>query len=485
VKKRRIAPNVSILGLTTFAFFLSFVVWFNMAPFIHVIEQTFQLTNDEVGALLVMNVALTIPARVLIGVLVDRFGSRKVYSSLLILMSIPCFAFALATTYWQLLISRMFLGIIGAGFVIGIRMISEWFPEKRLGIAEGIYGGWGNFGSAAAAMSLPALALFLGGEEGWRYAIGITGLLVLIYGFVFFFKASDTPESKSLPGAKRKGGLEVTSYKGLIGLLAMMLPMYGILGVFLWKLYTMAILSSGAAISGCMILLILFVVSSFRTIQYNRRSLERGIPDHEKYSFKQVFILAAAYFVTFGSELAVVSMLPLFFSETFDLGLAAAGLIAGSFAFTNLVARPLGGYLSDRYGRKLILTIMLLGLSVGYFLMSQVTGTWPLALAIAVTMLCSFFVQGGEGAVFAMVPLVKKKITGQIAGLVGAYGNVGATTFLTVYSVIQPGQFFMVISVTGMVCTAGMLLLAEPSRQGIRKRKMSRMGVPSNSSVSR
>ncbi|WP_347551241.1 NarK family nitrate/nitrite MFS transporter [Pseudalkalibacillus hwajinpoensis] len=482
--KRRITPNVSILGLTTFAFFLSFVVWFNMAPFIHVIQEKFQLTSDEIGALLIMNVALTIPARVLIGVLVDRFGPRKVYSSLLVVMSVPCIAFALATTYWQLLISRMFLGIIGAGFVIGIRMISEWFPEKRMGIAEGIYGGWGNFGSAAAAMSLPVLALLLGGEEGWRYAIGITGLLVLIYGIVFYFTASDTPHSKSLPGeVKRKGGLEVTSYKDLIGLIAIMLPMYGILGVFLWKLYSMAILTSEAAIAGCLILLILFISSSFRAIQYNRPALEKGVPEEEQYSFKQVFILASAYFVTFGSELAVVSMLPLFFSETFDLGLAEAGIIAGSFAFTNLVARPLGGYLSDRFGRKLILTIMLFGLSIGYFLLSQVSGTWPLALAIAVTMLCSFFVQGGEGAVFAMVPLIKKKVTGQIAGLVGAYGNVGATTFLTVYSMVQPGQFFLVISVTGAVCTAGMILLVEPKQRAVREGKVSR--VPSNTNVSR
>ena len=34
-------------------------------------------------------------------------------------------------------------GIVGAGFVIGIRMVAEWFPPKEIGLAEGIYGGWG------------------------------------------------------------------------------------------------------------------------------------------------------------------------------------------------------------------------------------------------------------------------------------------------------------------------------------------------------
>ena len=66
---------------------------------------------------------------------------------------------------------------------IGIRMVSEWFPANQLGTAEGIYGGWGNFGSAAGAMLLPTLALMFGGDDGWRYAVGITGLMSLAFSF--------------------------------------------------------------------------------------------------------------------------------------------------------------------------------------------------------------------------------------------------------------------------------------------------------------
>ena len=87
----------------------------------------------------------------------------------------------MADSFVQAAIARFLIGFIGAGFVIGIRMVSEWFPAKELGTAEGIYGGWGNFGSAAAAMVLPALALWLGGDEGWRYAIGLTGVMSLIF----------------------------------------------------------------------------------------------------------------------------------------------------------------------------------------------------------------------------------------------------------------------------------------------------------------
>jgi len=51
-----------------------------------------------------------------------------------------------------------------------------------------------------------------------------------------------------------------------------------------------------------------------------------------RYNFKQVAILSVAYAVTFGSELAVVSMLPLFFKDTFLIPAALAGIFGASFA---------------------------------------------------------------------------------------------------------------------------------------------------------
>jgi len=57
----------------------------------------------------------------------------------------------------------------------------------------------------------------------------------------------------------------------------------------------------------------------------------------------------------------------------------------------------------------------------------------------------------GEGAVFAMVPLIKRRMTGQIAGMTGAYGNVGAVIFLTVLSFVEPNIFFLVIGGSALI----------------------------------
>ena len=203
--------KTKILHLTWIAFFISFFVWFNHAPMLIAIKETMGLTAEQIKTLLILNVALTIPARIIIGMLVDKFGPKRTFSTLLALGSIPCFMFAMADSFERLALARFLLGFVGAGFVIGIRMMGEWFPAKQVGVAEGIYGGWGNFGSAAAAMSLPTIALAFGGDDGWRYAIALTGVIALIYSVIYFFSVSDTPKGSTYFKPKRIGAMEVTS----------------------------------------------------------------------------------------------------------------------------------------------------------------------------------------------------------------------------------------------------------------------------------
>jgi NNP family nitrate/nitrite transporter-like MFS transporter len=77
-------------------------------------------------------------------------------------------------------------------------------------------------------------------------------------------------------------------------------------------------------------------------------------------------------------------------------------------------------------------------------------------------MLCSFFVQAGEGAVFAAVPLIKRRLTGQIAGMTGAYGNVGAVSYLTILTFVSYQQFFLIIAASAVVGLVSLFMLKEP-----------------------
>jgi len=459
-------PKIKTLHITWFAFFLTFVVWFSHAPLMVFIKEAFDLSTPQVKALLILNVALTIPSRIIIGILVDKFGPRKVYSSLLVISSFICLGFATAETYERLALFRFLLGFVGAGFVIGIRMVGEWFPAKQVGVAEGIYGGWGNFGSAAGAMTLPTIALMFGGDDGWRYALGLTGVLAGIYGVFYFFTAQNTPKGSTYFKPKKSGGLEVTSWGDFWFYLLMNIPMYIALAVLAWKLSPsgVGLLTDSAVNIIYVVLVALYVFQVSQIWKVNKENLTHGVPEIQRYKFKQVAVLDWAYFVTFGSELAVVSMLPLFFLETFEgLSPVKAGLLASGFAFMNLVARPTGGWFSDHLGRRKSLLFLIGSLACGYLVLWQVDSTWWIPVAVIATMCCSFFVQAGEGAVFAVVPLVQRRMTGQIAGMAGAYGNVGAVCYLTVLSFVDYSTFFLVIAGSAAIIFVAAMFLEEPS----------------------
>ncbi len=454
--------KVRILHLSWIAFFLSFVVWFNHAPLLSAIRDSLALSEQEVKTLLILNVALTIPARIVVGMLVDTLGPRLTYSMLLTAVGLLSFFFALAQSFEALAVGRFLLGFAGAGFVIGIRAIGEWFPAKQLGLAEGIYAGWGNFGAAAGALALPSLALLFGGTEGWRYATAATGALAILYAALYYRGVRDTPEGSTYFRPNKKGGLEVTSRGDLLFYILMNLPLYLALGVLVWKLSTLKLLSPTLVLVLEVSLAVLYGYHARHILRLNADILVTPVPELRRYKFKQVAILCLAYFATFGSELAVVSMLPLFILETFNTSPVAAGLLAAPFSLIVVLARPGGGFLSDRGGRKKTLLLVLVGLTLGYLLLSRIDASWPLPLAVAAIVACALFVHLGTGAIFAMVPLIQRRLTGQIAGLTGAYGNVGGVAFLTILSFVSLQALFLVVAATGFLILIAALALDEP-----------------------
>ncbi|MFQ5445211.1 MAG: MFS transporter, partial [Nitrospinales bacterium] len=113
--------------------------------------------------------------------------------------------------------------------------------------------------------------------------------------------------------------------------------------------------------------------------------------------------------------------------------------------------------------RKKTMLIYMLGIALGFLGMANISnwgpvvdgvqtvvpmfdGTGWLIISIVITILASMFVQGAEGATFAVIPMINKKMTGQIAGMAGAYGNVGAVIYLVVYSMVDARTFFFIIA---------------------------------------
>lgn len=442
-------PEIRALHLTWIAFYISFFVWFGMAPLASsMLKSVNWLTPDDLKLFAIANVALTIPARIIVGMALDRWGPRRVFSVLLVIMAVPALFFAFGDSRTQLLVARLILSSIGASFVVGIHMTAMWFKPKDIGFAEGFYAGWGNFGSAAAAMSLPAIAIHIfGGPEGWRWAIASSSLIMAAYGVYYWFAITDGPAGTIQHKPKKASAMEVSTWADMIKLIIWTVPMIGVLAILVWRIENMGYLSATGALLCYLAIASVVVYQIIQILRVNIPILKKGVPEDDKYPFNSVVALNSTYFANFGAELAVVSMLPMFFEMTWGLTPTTAGLIAASFAFVNLVARPMGGLVSDRLGnRRFVMLAYMFGISLGFVFMGLLNEKWPLLIAVIVTVACSVFVQGAEGATFGIIPSIKRRITGQISGMAGAYGNVGAVCYLTLFTFVTPSQFFFIIA---------------------------------------
>jgi len=423
-----------------------------MAPFNTTLRATLGLTSEQIHILMICNVALTIPARIVIGSLVDRLGPKKVFVALLLFSAAVTFYFSMAQTFSEFLISRLLMGISGASFVVGIKIISEWFPPEKMGRAQGLYAGWGNFGAAAAAFTLPPLAMALSAENGWRAATAFSGILCLIWAFVYHRWAHEVPERDTQFRLGLEKTIEITSLKDLALEILLMIPLYGAVLLFLWKLSTppTSLLSAPVFWVLSTLTLGLLILNAIRCLRFNLPKICGNHSGETPYEFRQIAILSMVYALTFGSELAIVSMFPAFLETTFGLSMVTAGILGSGVAFFNLVTRPGGGWLSDRFGRRRTLFLLVIGAAVCYGFMSGITSEWTLAGALGLAVLSSIFVQAGNGACFAAVPLIRPDLTGKLAGVAGAYGNVGAVFFLVLLSLSDAAFFFKCIGAYGL-----------------------------------
>ncbi|RUM83711.1 MAG: MFS transporter, partial [Candidatus Thioglobus sp.] len=383
-----------VLHMTWFAFFMTFVVWLSLGPMMPFIQEALSLTEQQAKVLLILNVAMTIPSRIIVGMLVDKIGPKIMFSSILILGGLISIAFSWMQSYEQLALMRFFAGFIGAGFVVGIRMISEWFPAKQTGIAQGIYGGWGNFGSAGAAVTLPFIAVGFGGDDGWRIAITMASTLAIVYGVVYYFNVSNTPKGSTYFKPKKSGAMEVSSLGNLILYVVMNIPLYLALALLTWKLSPtkMGLISLETSWAVYVALVAMFGVQLVKIWHVNAEIIKNPVPEQHRYKFKQVAILDWAYLVTFGTELAVVSVLAMFYVDWFELPKITAALLAGVYPFINLFARPGGGWISDKIGRKLTLMITFSGIAVSFLALGNVDKeTWSITWVVGLTILGGIF----------------------------------------------------------------------------------------------
>ncbi|HEX8288799.1 MAG TPA: MFS transporter [Pyrinomonadaceae bacterium] len=185
------------LFFSTTAFAVSFAVWGLIAALAPTFTQLYNLTATEKSLMIAVPVLLGSIGRLAAGMLADRFGGRLTFAALLFFAAIPAIAIGFSTSFTQLLIFGLLLGIAGTTFPVGVGFTSKWFPPEKQGTALGVYG-MGNIGQSVAVFGAPVLALWLG---DWRTVFFVFAAVAIIWGVLYYLFARDaaaTAQPKTL-----------------------------------------------------------------------------------------------------------------------------------------------------------------------------------------------------------------------------------------------------------------------------------------------
>ena len=426
-------PQMRAFHVTWFAFFLCFFGWFGIVPMMkgdNGVIATLGLTPAQVGNSVIAAVSLTIVARLIIGPMCTRFGSRKVYTVLLLLGSLPVMGIGLAQTPTEFILARVLIGTIGASFVITQYHTSIMFAPNVVGTANATTAGWGNLGGGVTQAVMPlflaAALTFVPAALGWRVAMIVPGLAMLITAAAYWFLTQDAPEG-NYSELRARGEMP----------------------------------------------------SSTAT----RGTFMEAIKD------PRVVVLFFIYAACFGIELTINGTAALYFFNRFELNLATAGLVAGLFGLMNIFARSLGGIFSDILNRSgglkgrvhfLFACLLLEGVALIFF-----ANMGMLALAVPALIVFSLFVQMSEGATFAIVPYLNKRAMGAVAGIVGAGGNFGAMLagFLFRREADFYGQSYLILGILVAVCAfmAFMVRFSESEERAAAAETATRRAASSDS----
>ncbi len=277
------------------------------------------------------------------------------------------------------------------------------------------FGGRVMFTTLTAVSAVPVLLVLWAGEAG-------SYVLLLVFGFILGI--AGTTFAVGIPFVNawyepRKRGFAT----GLFGA--------GMGGTALSSFFTPRMVTTfGYATTHVIIAVALLVVAAIvwfgmRDSPLWKPNRDRVLPKLEASARLTItWQMAFLYAVTFGGFVAFSTYLPTYLKEVYGFGLADAGARTAGFAIAAVIARPLGGWLSDRFGPAVILSVSLGGAAV----MAVVIALKPPPELLAGTsfVLMAVFLGLGTGAVFTWVAQkAPPENVGSVTGIVGAAGGFG------------------------------------------------------------
>jgi MFS transporter, NNP family, nitrate/nitrite transporter len=422
-----------------FGFMIAFWSWYAFPPLLSdVIAKDINLSTNEIANSNIIALTATLIVRVVAGTLCDRYGPRATFAGCLLAGAVPTFCAGGVKNAAGLYALRFFVGILGGSFVPCQVWTTGFFDKNVVGTANALTGGFGNLGGGITYFVMPhvygsLVSNGLSTSTAWKVAFTVPGVLIVATALALLLCCPDTPTGKwSERAAATQENLRSHSVSG------------GIVDV-------PGVLSTHRD-------------GSLEVSDDEKKVQPKNYGDHEaqlgeqqlidtargeviqKPSFKEVmtvvfsaqtFVTGVCYFCSFGAELAINSILGSYYKKNFPtLGLQEGGNWAAMFGLLNGVFRPLGGFVCDFvykksgsvWSKKAILHSY--GLVTGGFLIAiGVLDSKNESTMFGLVAGMAFFLEGGNGANFAVVPHVHPYANGIVSGFTGACGNFGGIIF--------------------------------------------------------
>jgi len=138
-----------------------------------------------------------------LGVLLDKYGARKVQSILFLIAAVGAILFSLGNDVWSLVTARGLIGLgVSGALMAAFKAFAVWFPKERLPLLIGLFMSAGGMGAIVASTPLE-MALQI---TDWRGVYLFIGIVTIFVGVLIFFIVPEKQENnyneKALPVLK-------------------------------------------------------------------------------------------------------------------------------------------------------------------------------------------------------------------------------------------------------------------------------------------
>ena len=386
-------------------------------------------------------------------------GGRNVKFMTTIMLLIPAVGAGIAlqnpdVSFFTLIVLAALSGVGGGAFASSMSNISFFFPKRVQGLSLGLNAGLGNLGVSVMQFLLPWVITFgaFGALGGDAYAVGEKSMWVQNAALVWvpilailaafaFFGMNNLPQHKcgaTLSAIGKYLWLTVLGFAGAaVGIALLIMPWPGVPSL----LKTFIVL----VIAVCVTLLVM----RFGTPKDTKENL---VDQFAIFKNKHNWIMTWLYTMTFGSFIGYANAFPKLIDDVFGVVRVGAdgAQLAESVANANApvaskyiwigagvgaLIRPLGGWLSDKWGGARVThwdTIVMIGATIGagYFVSqaSQSPNPETYFVPFLLLFILLFATTGiGNGSTFRMIPIIfSKKHAGPVLGWTSAIAAYGA-----------------------------------------------------------